>query len=84
MSPTFPHVTRKLPDPEKKLMDYTQRLGLQGSGVPARVLGREEAQKSAAGQPWGGVCRHGLGPDRTQECVPSDVSSLETEQDRGR
>ena len=84
VSPTFPHVTRKLPDPEKKLMDYTQRLGLQGSGVPARVLGREEAQKSAAGQPWGGVCRHGLGPDRTQECVSSDVSSLETEQDRGR
>ena len=36
------------------------------------------------GQPWGGVCRHGLGLDPTQECAPSDVSSLEPEQDRGR
>ena len=35
------------------------------------------------GQPWGGVCRHGLGPDPTQEYV-LDVSSLEPEQDRGR
>ena len=49
VSPTFPHVTWKLPDPEKKLMDYTA----QGSGVPAKISGQrggsEECSRDSPG-----------------------------------
>ena len=62
---------------------YTETTSPGVWGAGESLWAENRLRRVHQGQPWGGVCRHGLGPDPTQEYV-LDVSSLEPEQDRGR